>query len=991
MTIHVSAKLKRFGIVIFVLTLAYNVYADVRTPNEAQQAAIAFLTSHTNQARKSTNAHLELAYTYTDSIHNEPAVYIFNKKANEGYVLVSAHTGTRTILGYADEGRCQADNMPEPLQALLQLYTHEMAQANASAEGESTTTDRTYQAVEPLLGDIAWGQGAPYNAMCPTKNGDRAVVGCVGIAVAQIMRYYQWPAKGTGQHSYYCSWIGSNLSANFAATTYDWKAMKEDYSTPFTLSEQNAVATLCRHVGIASDMIYGGSKENGSATYLSTAIQALSTYFGYDKAITYLDQNYCSEAELMEGICHELKAGRPLLVNAQTSKKEGHAYICDGIDKNGMLHFNWGWYGSMNGYYALSAMTPKEQGIGGASSGYGFTEKICFYAGIQPNQGGVSPSHITCDRIRFGCPEHISKYSTINIYATRIHNKGKQTWSGDLDILVYNQDTTLVKCITAYSNLQMKAGDYQYDQENGGVSFSLNAYNQGLPNGRYFITIGTQTLGVGTPCPLQMANTGKTYIPMTITRDSIFIDYTGKESEPYEFDNMYARCQKGTSSPYTWILQLQTKDFRTSDATTYNNATLLLQLESNSGHSFLGSYTYSTEANPKCGDIRQIALYHGILSSPIPQYGSTGYCDISFKDGMYTIAYNLTFKDITIYDKLQIPYSAVVSIVKETGEWIVLDELQQYEDASPYYPKNLVATAKEDSVTFTWKTINACEYIIQIEDDKGNTILTDTTAKTSMTVYSPHSITYHWSVTSYSAAKQSALSNAIQATSTPTYFKPFHIETKNLGNNLYQVSWQLRDTAARYDLRIHSTNYEADVAKEIQTPHKQTVLTSGIHWWEVITYDNENTRIGKTYSDNFTTYPDKDYNNISNLQGTYKDETLQYSWNGNVQAYDISLYNGNGELIEQERVETKEFTYSPNTEGLYTLYISPIYYPSSTSWVHYSYAITVEADHITGIEEQLVDDDRFSDHSTIKMLRGTQVLIYKNGEYYTVQGQKVLP
>ena len=33
-----------------------------------------------------------------------------------------------------------------------------------------------------------------------------------------------------------------------------------------------------------------------------------------------------------------------------------HAFICDGYDDNGLFHFNWGWSGSHNGFFAMSAL-----------------------------------------------------------------------------------------------------------------------------------------------------------------------------------------------------------------------------------------------------------------------------------------------------------------------------------------------------------------------------------------------------------------------------------------------------------------------------------------------------------------------------------------------------------------------------------------------------------------------------------------------------------
>ena len=63
-----------------------------------------------------------------------------------------------------------------------------------------------YSNVSPLLNKIAWGQNKPYNSFCPQVN-DReseknALVGCVPVAMAQIMGYYKYPSCGRGSYAY---------------------------------------------------------------------------------------------------------------------------------------------------------------------------------------------------------------------------------------------------------------------------------------------------------------------------------------------------------------------------------------------------------------------------------------------------------------------------------------------------------------------------------------------------------------------------------------------------------------------------------------------------------------------------------------------------------------------------------------------------------------------------------------------------------------------
>lgn len=84
----------------------------------------------------------------------------------------------------------------------------------------------------------------------------------------------------------------------------------------------------------------------------------------------------------------ELQAGRPVLYEG-FNNKAGHAFLCDGYDGDGLFHFNWGWGGSSDGYYALSAMNPSTQGIGGSNGSYAFNQTMVCR--IQPPVSSSTP------------------------------------------------------------------------------------------------------------------------------------------------------------------------------------------------------------------------------------------------------------------------------------------------------------------------------------------------------------------------------------------------------------------------------------------------------------------------------------------------------------------------------------------------------------------------------------------------------------------------
>ena len=66
-----------------------------------------------------------------------------------------------------------------------------------------------------------------------------------------------------------------------------------------------------------------------------------------------------------------MNAGRPIIYRSCPSSGSGgdcHIFNCDGYDANGFFHFNWGWSGSFDGYFSLSALNP---GSGEYNSGQG--------------------------------------------------------------------------------------------------------------------------------------------------------------------------------------------------------------------------------------------------------------------------------------------------------------------------------------------------------------------------------------------------------------------------------------------------------------------------------------------------------------------------------------------------------------------------------------------------------------------------------------------
>lgn len=123
-----------------------------------------------------------------------------------------------------------------------------------AAEHPDNVRPRREQADREPIGplcDTRWNQSYPYNKFCPTVDDRRSVTGCVATAMAQVMKYHNWPETGEGYNEY--SWEGQTLSMDFSSQKFNWSQMLDEYLNVFdgtvmridaTEEQQDAVALL---------------------------------------------------------------------------------------------------------------------------------------------------------------------------------------------------------------------------------------------------------------------------------------------------------------------------------------------------------------------------------------------------------------------------------------------------------------------------------------------------------------------------------------------------------------------------------------------------------------------------------------------------------------------------------------------------------------------------------------------------------------------------
>ncbi|MBV5316136.1 MAG: thiol protease/hemagglutinin PrtT [Prolixibacteraceae bacterium] len=304
--------------------------------------------------------------------------YILNDTINRSFVIVAADNRVWPILGYSTSSNFNPNNLPPALTDWMESRKLEIAyikKNNLKADSLTNSkwndllsgvTAEDTTSVRPLT-QTWWHQVHPYNGLCPPSpaipkdsiyNG-RAAAGCLPIAVAQLMKYWNFPKKGNDNHSYPNSTFGTQ-SVDFGATTYAWEQMTNKPNTSGSFSKE--AQKLIYHCGVAFETDFGLAGSN-------------SEYFSKDRWIKYF--NYSTEAtkyerEFYKGtdtewenlLKSELNSYRPIWYSSTGTSggnPSAHVYICDGYKNSNYFHFNWGWGldpKDTQWYFYLKSLTP---------------------------------------------------------------------------------------------------------------------------------------------------------------------------------------------------------------------------------------------------------------------------------------------------------------------------------------------------------------------------------------------------------------------------------------------------------------------------------------------------------------------------------------------------------------------------------------------------------------------------------------------------------
>jgi hypothetical protein len=445
----------------------------------------------------------------------EENYYVFNLDST-GFVIISGDDAARPVLGYSFESSFDPGNMPINVRKWMEDYkkqidyaiiNHLEATPEIASEwdlyrsGMGMPTAAVSTTVNPLV-NTRWDQSPNYNALCPGGS----VTGCVATGMAQIMKYWNYPANGSGFHSYNHETYGT-ISANFGSATYNWASM------PNTLTGPNdAVATLMYHCGVGVDMDYSPEVSGAFvvSAYTNTencAEFALKNYFGYKASMQGLLSSAYTSSQWTTMLKNELTSGRPILY-AGFGSGGGHCFVCDGVDGSGNFHFNWGWSGYYDGYFALNAMNPGGTGTGGGSGGYNSNHQAII---------GIEPPVITQ---QFS----LSLYSPVTPSATTLNygqsftvssnfaNFGTGDFSGDFCAAIFDNQSNFVQFVEVLTGYSLQAG-YAYTSN---LVFQNSGMLEMLP-GQYYIGMFCKPTG-GNWVEISNNGTNTNYVTVNVVQ-----------------------------------------------------------------------------------------------------------------------------------------------------------------------------------------------------------------------------------------------------------------------------------------------------------------------------------------------------------------------------------------------------------------------------------------------------------------------------------------
>src|ERR1017187_1238859 len=381
-----------FGMAL-MLILPIGVWAAPKTADDAKQLTVEWLKRDPRPLGATLGQRVKEVQTFKDA-KGEPLYHVVYLDP-AGFVIVPAEDLVEPVIAFASQGRfdpstnnplgvfvscdvparvararglrtgaptghfLEAQNKWKRLQSAQNANTNEPAPPN----GINAVSDLR---IAPLL-QTTWNQGtagatgiALYNYYTPPHAAGCAsnyVCGCVATALAQLLRYFQYPTGCVGTNSQPISIDGTNTTARLrggdgAGGPYDWSNMPAGPWNP-SIPQCQAIGALTYDSAVAVDTGFGAG---ASSANVASPVGALLQTFMYSNAIFANVSNAADFDPLLVTMVNaNLDARLPVCVALN-----GHQVDCDGYGYSLSTlynHLNMGWGSEGDAWYALPTVT----------------------------------------------------------------------------------------------------------------------------------------------------------------------------------------------------------------------------------------------------------------------------------------------------------------------------------------------------------------------------------------------------------------------------------------------------------------------------------------------------------------------------------------------------------------------------------------------------------------------------------------------------------
>ena len=370
--------MRRLYLLIIIYCVHIYSYAQEYQIAEVEEIAYSFFNANQQYALgKGNNPTKQISSIAAISRDSTNYMYLANTTDSAGWVVISNEKAYPTIIAHCDSGNFTYNRDCLPPAFLYLLEQHMNAIDSTRANNSSNINDieeyaqfasATNYTSPVFLKDNCWMQDENngvldcdrvYNKFVPASHNvtcGRTLVGCGAVAMAQIMKYWQWPDYAFIRDTI----IGGVCYGDFNQRFYDWDNMLDFINENTDIYQVDAVAGLLRDCAYAASTVFHGNA--GSSALIKDINSALQDVFGFH---TNRQHEY-AWTEMEPILCQEIDAYRPVLCQAWkttwTPDSNGiHSFVITGYKRIALsnnktetqYHINWGWGSGSSAYVNL--------------------------------------------------------------------------------------------------------------------------------------------------------------------------------------------------------------------------------------------------------------------------------------------------------------------------------------------------------------------------------------------------------------------------------------------------------------------------------------------------------------------------------------------------------------------------------------------------------------------------------------------------------------